>query len=109
MLVENAIKRLEKMNPKAELRLHDKNGEDALFFLSLLNNDDIVWIESESDVDMANEIQARFDDAIENGIDEIDVYSDMLEVGIDVDMVRRNMGDEVANKMEEFCEEHGVI
>ena len=38
---------------------------------------------------MSDEIQARFDDAIENGTDELDVYMEMLETGIDVPMVRK--------------------
>lgn len=59
--------------------------------------------------DMSDEIQARFDDAIENGTDELDVYMEMLETGIDVPMVRKHLGDEAADHMQDFCEEHGLI
>lgn len=58
---------------------------------------------------MSDEIQARFDDAIENGTDELDVYMEMLETGIDVPMVRKRLGDEAADHMQDFCEEHGLI
>ena len=54
-------------------------------------------------------IQARFENAIENGTDELDVYMEMLEAGIDVPMVRKYLGDEAANYMQDFCEAHGHI
>lgn len=109
MLVKNLIKRLEKMNPEAQARISYKDGEVLLFVMAQAGHDDIVWLESESDCDMISEIQARFDDAIENGTDELDVYAQMLEDGIDVDMVRRYLGDQAADHMQKFCESHGLI
>ena len=108
MLVKNLIKRLEKMNPEAQVRISYKDGEVLLFVMAQVGHDDIVWLESESDCDMKCEIQTRFDDAIENGTDELDVYAEMLEAGIDVDMVRRYMGNQAADHMQEFCESHGL-
>lgn len=87
MKVKTLIKKLEKMDPEAEVRLHDKSGEPVLFVLCAKKYPD-VWLQTEGDVDMSDEIQARFDDAIENGTDELDVYMEMLETGIDVPMVR---------------------
>ena len=58
---------------------------------------------------MAAEISARLDDAAEKSVDESDVYGLMLEQGINVEMVRKYMGDAVANHMQEYCEEHGVV
>lgn len=109
MLVKNLIKRLEKMNPEAQVRISYKDGEVLLFVMAQAGHDDIVWLESESDCDMISEIQARFDDAIENGTDELDVYTQMLEDGIDVDIVRRYLGDQAADHMQKFCESHGLI
>lgn len=34
---------------------------------------------------------------------------EMLETGIDVPMVRKHLGDEAADHMQDFCEEHGLI
>ena len=73
MKVKTLIKKLEKMDPEAEVRLHDKSGEPVLFVLCAKKYPD-VWLQTEGDVDMSDEIQARFDDAIENGTDELDVY-----------------------------------
>ena len=108
MRVKTLIRKLEKMDPEAEIRLHDKSGEPVLFVLSAKKFPD-VWLQTEGDVDMSDEIQARFDDAIENGTDELDVYMEMLEAGIDVPMVRKYLGDESADHMQDFCEGHGLI
>lgn len=66
-------------------------------------------LETENDNDMREEIQARFDTALEDGKDELDVYSEMLETGIDIKMVRKYLGDDVADHMKDFCKEHGLI
>lgn len=66
-------------------------------------------LETENDNDMREEIQARFDAALEDGKDELDVYSEMLETGIDIKMVRKYLGDDVADHMKDFCKEHGLI
>lgn len=55
-------------------------------------------LETENDNDMREEIQARFDAA-----------SEMLETGIDIKMVRKYLGDDVADHMKDFCKEHGLI
>lgn len=36
-------------------------------------------------------------------------YSEMLETGIDIKMVRKYLGDDVADHMKVFCIEHGLI
>lgn len=108
MQIKNLIKKLEKMDPNAEIRLHDKSGEPVLFVVSAKKYPD-VWLQTEGDVDMADEIQSRFDGAIDNGTDELDVYMEMLDCGIDISMVRKYIGNEAADHMQEFCEEHGLL
>lgn len=85
-----------------------KGGFPVLFVIASKGIDP-VWLECESDTDMSDEIQSRFDDAIENGTDELDVYMEMLEAGINVSMVRKYMGNSVADTMQNFCEKHGLI
>lgn len=112
------LQEIEKEMPNAVVRLNDKFGDECLFTVCLaqpVTNPDhmdianVVWLEGEHDNDMGEEIQAWFDDAIETGKDELDLYMEMLEVGIDVEMVRRYMEDDIADHMEEFCKEHGLI
>lgn len=43
------------------------------------------------------------------GKKDLDVYSEMLETGIDIKMVRKYLGDDVADHMKDFCKEHGLI
>lgn len=108
MKVKTLIEKLQKMNPEAEVLMHGKGGFPVLFVMAA-EEIDPVWLECESDTDMVDEIQSRFDDAIENGTDELDVYMEMLETGINIPMVRKYMGNIVADSMQKFCEEHGLI
>ena len=52
MTVETLIKHLEKQDRNQEVRLHDVHGEPVIFVLSAKNKDG-VWLETETDTDMA--------------------------------------------------------
>lgn len=109
MTVERLMKELHSFNPKAIVKLHHRDGEPVLFALSVVGDEERVWIECESDNDMGVELEARFEYAVKNQIDELDFYMNLLEVGIDATMVRKYMGDERADIMQRFCEDHGLI
>lgn len=111
MIVRKMIETLQKMDANAEVKLHERFGEPVLFVVALKNDNNTVWLETESDNDMGSELEARFEYAakIENNVDELDFYTELIETGINVDMVRKYMGDETANHMKEFCEEHGLL
>lgn len=106
MLVKNLIKRLEKMNPEAQVRMYDENGYPLIFVKESVG---VVYLQSEDCCDMSDAIKELFLDAIKNGDDELDVYAEMLANGIDVDMVRKYADDQAADHMKEFCESHGLI
>ena len=108
MTVGTLIKYLQKYDENEIVRLHCVDGEPVLFALQAMNKPG-VWLETESDNDMAEEIKARFEDAALHGVDEGDVYSLMLEQGIDIGMVRKYIGDAGANKMRTYCEHHGLL
>ena len=100
MKVEALIKRLQKMNPDAVVHLHHRDGGEVLFMMAQQNDNSVVWLETEDDNDMGQEIQARFD-AIDHGeVDEKTMYAEMLSLGITVDMVRKYTGDDNADRME---------
>lgn len=100
MKVEALIKRLQKMNPDAVVHLHYKDGDEVLFIMAQQNDNSVVWLETEYDNDMGQEIQARFD-AIDHGeVDDKTMYAEMLSLGITVDMVRKYTGDDNADRME---------
>lgn len=109
MTVETLIKKLSKYNKDAIVRLHRKDGEPVLFTAALHSDEDQIWLETESDIDMREEISTRLEQAIEDGTDELDVYGELLELGIDARMMQKYMGKETAEHMEIFCREHGLL
>ena len=109
MKVKTMIQKLQKLNPEAEVRLNDYDGETALFINARIKDKNVVWIDGEDDIDLREEISARYERAIEEQLDELDFYMDLLEIGITVEMVRKYMDDEHADIMKKFCEEHGLI
>ena len=106
--VKELVEELKLHNPDTDLKLHLLNGETALFII-YENDDKNVWIASEGDVDTTYLLESLFQDAVAEGMDELDVYMELLDTGFDVDMVRRNLGEEAAEHMKTFCEEHGLI
>lgn len=92
-----------------DMVVYDENGNEILFTCSLVNDNHMMWLETEQNADMVAEIQSRFDDAVEHGVDETEVYENMLESGINVDMVRKYMGNEIADHMQDYCEEHELL
>lgn len=92
-----------------DMVVYDENGNEILFTCSLVGDNHMMWLETEQDADMTTEIQSRFNDAVEHSVDETEVYENMLESGINVDMVRKYMGDETADHMQDYCENHGLL
>lgn len=109
MKVKTLMKKLEEFNPDADVKLNDYNGDVVLFVNARANDNNVVWLDGEHDIDLGEEIKTRFLNAVEEYTDEWDFYADLLEIGIDIDMVRRYMDDETGTHMKEFCEEHGLL
>ena len=108
MTVERLIKQLENYNPKAEVRLNDHRGDVALFALALKNDDNVVWIEGKDDVDLGEEISARFEKANEIQMDELDFFMDLLDMGITLKDIQLYCPDKYEYS-KSFMEEHGLI
>ena len=106
--VHDLIHALEGCAPEKEVCISGSKKLLPVLFICG-DNQGNIWLETEDDTDMTEEIKARFDAAIEEGIDELDIYSEMLECGITVDMVRKYLDDEAACHMEAFCQEHGLL
>ena len=109
MKVKTLIAELQKMNPNADVKLNDYEGDVVLFVNARKNDNNTVWLDGEHDIDMCEEISARYENAMEEQMDELDFFMDLLEIGITVDMVREYMDDEHADRMKDFCEEHGLL
>lgn len=105
MKVKDVIKRLEKYNPEAVLRLGGPKGEEVLFTCALAQDDNNVWLESASMCDLNEEIATRFQHVKNGEITEEENYRNLLELGIGSATVREAMGDEVCNKFVKHCVE----
>ena len=108
MKIKTLIQKLSKMNPEAEVRINDYDGDVALFVNARLVDKNVVWIDGEHDFNLKEELSTRFEKAEDEQLDELDFYRDLLEIGITIDMVRKYMGDSYADTMKKFCEEHGL-
>lgn len=108
MTVERLIKQLKNYNPKAEVRLNDHRGEIALFALAHKDDDNIVWIEGKDDIDLGNEISARFEKASEIQMDELDFFMDLLDMGITLTDIELYCP-EIYEYCKLFMEEHGLV
>lgn len=114
MTVERLIKELENLNmPKAEVKLNDIHGSTALFALALANPyhkelSNVVWIESKNDIDMENELSARFEDASELQMDELDFFMNLLDTGFTLDDIKEYLPEQYEYS-KNFMEEHGLI
>ena len=93
MKVKTLIEKLSRFNPDAEVRLNDSHGELALFVNAKMNDKSLVWIDGANDIDMGSEISARFEALDECRVSESDFVTDMMEIGISVDMVRKYVGE----------------
>ena len=103
MKVKDVIKRLEKYNPEAVLRLGGSKGEEVLFTCALAKDDKNVWLESASMCDLNEEISMRFKMVEYGEITERENYRNLIELGISAEDVKRVMGEDVYCKMMMAC------
>ncbi len=109
MKVKKMIEELKKYDKDAEIRMHGYQGEPVLFVLGMAGENKNVWLESEEDCDLGAELSERFKTAVDEQLDEMDFYNDLLETGFTIDCVKRYLGDDVGEHMQNFCVEHGLI
>lgn len=55
------------------------------------------------------DLKEKFEKVLDDYSDETEFYSDLLEMGITVDVVARQVGKEQAEHMKKYCEEHGLL
>lgn len=99
MNVGTLKKYLSKYDDNMEVRLHDFDGLPVLFTCAL-KDIDAVYLQTEADVDMADEIQSRLNLIKSGECDDLIVYTQMLEQGITADMVRKYIGEDEAHEVE---------
>ena len=108
MKVSRMIKELQKYNPDAEVKMHHRQGNNALFVLAYVGDENTVVIEDKSDNDLGSELGERFYLASEKQLDELDFFTDLLETGFTLDDIKENLPDKYEYS-KQFLEEHGLI
>ena len=124
MKVKKLMEYLECVDPEANVVLRKKDGEELLIadFVGLSMAPEhmpfpspfdycssVVVLKGISDIDLKKELEVFSRYALYIGLEEDEFYRDILEAGITVDMVRKYVGDERADTMKAFCEEHGLM
>ena len=77
----------------------DNNGQVGVKILAWKINDDVY----DSEADLEKKYQNTLD------MDELDFYMDLLDKGFTVERIRKHMGDDIADDMQAFCLDHGLI
>lgn len=109
MKAKHLIEFLEMIDPEKEVVLHGFQGESVMFVLSAQNTD-TCCLETESDVNMVEELYARFDNINSHTSEyEAEMYRIMLRQGITPDIVEKYIGNEYSDRMKYFCEKHKIV
>ena len=97
------------------MRLNDCHGTTALYAFRIKNADEvdpklknIVWIEGKDDVDLAEELEIRFAEALDAQVDELDFFMDIIDMGITLDDIKECIPEKYEYSRD-FMEEHGLI
>lgn len=118
MKIKRLIAQLEAIaeeKPDAEVRLNDKDGDIALFAVTLCNEShagsdysNVVWIEGRCDIDIGEELRARFENAAELQVDELDFFMNLIETGLTLDDIYEYLPEQYEYS-KQFMEEHGLL
>lgn len=109
MKVKRLIEDLKKFNPDAEVKTHHPFGNNVVFCVGLQKDNNVVFLEDISDIDLKAQFNEFIEQCESNDVDELDFYIEVLEHGITPDVLKENDMLEEAEHMEIFCEEHGLI
>ena len=123
MKAKNLIKMLEKVNPEAEVVLHDFNGESVTFVNVTKQIPSEVRLQTCDDVNMKEELLERFRLLDESLYKENELYKDIetdeeferlmyqanVFQGITPDVIEKYLNKEYADRMRVYCEEHDLI
>ena len=69
----------------------------------------LVYVETETDVDMPSKFKGIWDNAVAEGLDEDTVYSELLDRGITPEVVKEYDSKEHGLHMAKYCVEHGLM
>lgn len=125
MKVKNLIKTLSQYDPEMDVVLHEFNGEPVMFVTSTQKFPNVVRLQTESDVNMKEELLERFklieqseeDKSLYIPMDvfkflkdknqlEKAVYESNIFQGITPDIIEKYLDKDHADMMREFCKKN---
>lgn len=80
-----------------------------VLFLSSHAAGHLVYVETETDIDMSSKFKGIWDNAVAEGLDEDTVYSELLDRGITPEVVKEYDSKEHGLHMARYCIEHGLM
>ena len=121
MKVKNLIKTLSQYDPEMDVVLHEFNGEPVMFVASTQTFPNVVRLQTESDVNMKEELLERFK-LIEQAKENKSLYLQMdvfkfidgkkniekavYESNITPDVIEKYLDKDHADMMREFCKKN---
>ena len=125
MKVKNLIKTLSQYDPEMDVVLHEFNGESIMFVSSTQKFPNVVRLQTESDINMKEELLERFklieqseeDKSLYVPMDvfkflkgkrnlELAVYESNIFQGITPDIIEKYLDKNHADMMREFCKKN---
>ncbi len=96
-------------NDNCEVKLDGLTGNNVLFVVSYKGKDNVVILEDKSDCDISSELDARFDNAIEKQVDELDFVMELFETGFTLEDLRENLSEDRFKYVHAFASDHGLL
>lgn len=109
MTVKHLIENLKGFNPDSQVKLHHFTGDNLLFVCSVKGNEETVYLEGNSDVDLASEIKQYLETAADEEWEEQDVFTGLYEHGITVKDMRDCLGTESSEWYEHGLKYYGLM
>lgn len=96
-------------NDNCEVKLDGFTGNNVLFVVSYKGKDNVVILEDKSDCDLSSELDARFNNAIEEQVDELDFIMELFETGFTLEDLRENLSEDRFKYVHTFASDHGLL
>lgn len=107
--VSDILSALHRIPDDYEVKLEKASGNNLLFVVSYVGNNDIIVLADKSDCDLSFELYERFQYASEHLLDELDFFIELFETGFTIDDLRENLNKDKFEYAKKFAEEHGLL
>lgn len=90
--VYNLLEALSSYRDRHDVIMHSlRDGKPVLFVVSYENIPGVVVLEDADDNDLSSELEARFENAAEQQMDELDFFMDLIDTGFTLDDIKEHL------------------